>query len=83
MIGCYVLGFLLLTLKAPRLKEDIWVAMLLKSYKLNIMWNSLKGEFLEEESSDWTDAIDRGGLVYITDFCYQLFYLLKQSLVKR
>jgi len=30
-------------------------------------------EFQEAESSDWINAIDRGGLVHITDSCYQLF----------
>ena len=30
-------------------------------------------EFQEAESSDWTNAIDRGGLVHITDSTYQLF----------
>jgi len=33
----------------------------------------LDKEFQDTESSEWTNAIDRGGLVHITDSCYQLF----------
>ena len=32
---------------------------------------------LEAQSSDWINAVDRGGLVHITDSCFQLFFAVE------
>ena len=37
----------------------------------------LDKEYLESQSSDWINAIDRGDLVHITDSCFQLFLAIE------
>lgn len=34
-------------------------------------------EYLESQSSEWINAIDRGGLLHITDSCFQLFLAIE------
>ena len=34
-------------------------------------------EYLHSHSTDWINAIDRGGLVHITDSCFQLFLAIE------
>lgn len=33
--------------------------------------------YLDAQSSDWINAIDQGGLVHITDACFQLFIAIE------
>jgi len=46
--------------------------VIMKNYDVEFLIDSRK-EYVHVQSSDWINAIDRGGLVHITDSCFQLF----------
>ena len=48
-----------------------------KKHDVEFLVNSRNKACLEAQSSDWINAVDRGGLVHITDPCFQLFLAIE------
>ena len=46
------------------------VEMLIETHKKRIQ---------ESNSTDWISIIDRGGLIHVTDECYQLFLAIEHA----
>lgn len=54
-----------------------YVIRKLKEKDLDVGFLEDSDKYLESQSSDWINAIDCGGLVHITDSCFQLFLAIE------
>ena len=54
-----------------------------KKRDVEFLVDSKNKAYLETHSSDWVNAIDRGGLVHVTDQCFNYSLQSKQSLARK